>query len=315
MQETYCFFQEFKVPRESSFFNYLSFLEWSILLTNSWAAVARCCTQGTSESWRGGCSCWFALSVFPCWSGRRWGGSGLQAQCWVGGWCGWHTCRRGFRRTASSWTLVLETPRWLLRLPGNRPELSWHIHGTHSRTFEERGDQSRSERKCEDCRVTCTIKQLSFEQMFKKYVTLLQSLSGLTPHVAVQSRVASVGHLCRSKALYIINKITKNEMLNVAFSDSMSVCVHLLHAWLLGVVRIKYNSNHIQQKTNSFLSYNVAFWPMFIWQHLWFLVIMVCCINTGPKQSMFLLEIMKGNDDTRHETWETFPLNMVLYTV
>lgn len=112
--------------------------------TNSWAEAAGCCTQGTTV-WRGwGCACMFAPSVFPGWSGRRWAGSGVQARSWVGGWCGWRTCRRGFQKTAPSWILVLETPRQLLPLQDSRPELSWHKHGTHSRTFKEPGHEEMS---------------------------------------------------------------------------------------------------------------------------------------------------------------------------
>lgn len=104
---------------------------------NSWAQVVGCCIQGTTV-WRGwGCACMFALSVFPGWSGRRWEGSGVQAQCWVAGWCGWRTCRRGSQKTASSWTLVLETPKQLLLHQDSRPELSWHKRGTRSRILKD----------------------------------------------------------------------------------------------------------------------------------------------------------------------------------
>ena len=114
----------------------------TLRLTNFWAGVVGCCTQGATVWWWWGCDCMFALSVFPGWSGRRWEGSGLQARCWAGGWCGWHTCHRGFQKIASSWTLVLETPRRLLPLRDSQPGLSWHKRETHSTTFKEPRQES-----------------------------------------------------------------------------------------------------------------------------------------------------------------------------
>jgi len=89
-----------------------------------------------------------ALSASPGSSGQRWEGSGVQARRWGAGWCDWHTYRRGFQKTASSWTLVSKTPRQLLHLQDSRQELSWHKHGMHSRTFMEPGQEQILGQQC-----------------------------------------------------------------------------------------------------------------------------------------------------------------------
>lgn len=118
-------------------------------LTNSSAELVVCWTQGTTLWWEWGWVCTFALSASPGWSGQRAAGSGVQAQCWAEGWCGWRTCRRGFQKTVPSWTLALETPRQQLPLRDSRPELSWHKHGRHSRTsFQKPGEEGMSVQEC-----------------------------------------------------------------------------------------------------------------------------------------------------------------------
>lgn len=50
---------------------------------------------------------------------------------------GWSTCRRGFRRTASSWIPDGEIPRQLPLHPDSRPSPRWHSHGTHPTTWRK----------------------------------------------------------------------------------------------------------------------------------------------------------------------------------
>lgn len=109
---------------------------------------AGCCTRGTAAWWRQGCACMSVLSGSPGWSGQRWGGLGVQARWWVVGWCGWHTCRKGFQKTAPSWTLASKIPKQLPLHRDSPWELSWHKRGTHSRILKEprhqRSGQSRT---------------------------------------------------------------------------------------------------------------------------------------------------------------------------
>lgn len=102
----------------------------------SWAP-AGCCTRGAAAWWRQG-GAWMSVpSGSPGWPGQRWGGPGVQARWWVVGWCGWHTCRKGFQKTAPSSTLALRTPTQLPLRRDSPREPSWHKRGTHSRILKE----------------------------------------------------------------------------------------------------------------------------------------------------------------------------------
>lgn len=106
--------------------------------------AARCCTQETAARPAQGRASTFRPSASPGWSGRRWAGSVEQERCWAAGWCGWRTRRRGSRKTASSWTLVLETPKQLPHHRDSQPKPSWHRRGTRSRILKGRA-QSKEE--------------------------------------------------------------------------------------------------------------------------------------------------------------------------
>lgn len=110
----------------------------------SWTP-AECCIRRTTL-WRGwGCACTFVPSGSPGWSGQTLESSGAQTRWWALGWCGWHTYRKGFQKTAPSWTLALRIPKQLLLHQGSPWGPSWHKRGTHSRILKEPRHQRCSE--------------------------------------------------------------------------------------------------------------------------------------------------------------------------
>lgn len=113
-------------------------LRWA----SSLAGAAGCYTQETAERWGKLRALMFDPLASPGWSGQMGAGSEEQARCWAAGWCGLRTRRRGFQKTAPSWTLVSETPKQLPHHRDSRPERSWRRRGTHSRILKRRRDES-----------------------------------------------------------------------------------------------------------------------------------------------------------------------------